>query len=197
MTDLADPSRCRVGRPRSEAVDAAIEDAVLELLVDDGYGGITMEGVAARAGVGKASLYRRWPTKEQLVIAAVVARCGGRIASPDTGSLSGDVTVYCREVLTKLRRHGSILRAFAAGTALNPALAEAWRTTFLDERRAEVRQVLQRAVARGELPPDADLELLGDAGPALLWHRLTVTGAPLTDDLPARIAALVASSARR
>ena len=197
MTDVADPPRCRVGRPRSEAVDAAIEHAVLELLVDEGYGGVTMEGVAARAGVGKASLYRRWPTKEQLVIAAVVNRCGERIVTPDTGSLAGDVGEYCNEVLTKLRRHGGILRAFAAGTALNPALAAAWRTTFLDERRAEVRQVLQRAVDRGELPPDADLELLGDVGPALLWHRLTVTGDPLTDDLPDRIAALIASGARR
>ena len=192
MTDLAAPPRYRAGRPRSEAADAAIEAAVLSLLVDEGYAGVTMEGVAARAGVGKATLYRRWPTKEQLVIAAVVQACGEQVVVPDTGSLRGDVESYCAQVLDKLRRQRPILRAFAAETACNAALAEAYRTTFLERRRAEVREVLERAVARGELAPDADLELLGDLGPALLWHRLTTTGAPLTDDLPARIAALIA-----
>jgi AcrR family transcriptional regulator len=190
MTDVANPPR--LGRPRSEAADAAIEAAVLDLLVDEGYAGVTMEGVAARAGVGKATLYRRWPTKEQLVIAAVVHTCGDHFVAPDTGSLRGDVEAYCGSILAKLRRHGPILRAFAAETARNPALADSWRTTFLDERRAEVRQVLGRAVERGELSPDADLELLGDLGPAVLWHRLTITGDPLADDLPGRIAALVA-----
>jgi AcrR family transcriptional regulator len=165
---------------------------VLGLLVDEGYGGVTMEGVAARAGVGKATLYRRWATKEQLVVAAVVHACGDRLVAPDTGSLRGDVEAYCAAVLARLRRHGAVLRAFAAETARNPALAEAWRTTFLGGRRAEVRAVLRRAVARGELGPDADLELLGDLGPAVLWHRATVTGDPLTDDLPGRIAAIVA-----
>jgi AcrR family transcriptional regulator len=194
MTDIADPPRYRLGRPRSEAVDSAIESAVLELLVDEGYAGVTMEGVAARAGVGKASLYRRWPTKEQLVIAAVVHRCGEHDTAPDTGSLRGDVTAYCRQVLDKLRRHGAILRAVNAETARNPALDESFRTTFLQQRRAQVREVLTRAVDRGELPQGADLELLGDLGAALLWHRLTVTGAPLSDDLPDRIAALIASA---
>jgi len=195
MTDLAAPPR--VGRPRSEAADAAIEAAALDLLVDEGYAGLTMEGVAARAGVGKATLYRRWPTKEQLVIAAVVHGCGEHIATPDTGSLRCDVIAYCTEVLVKLRRHGAILRAFAAATALNPALADTFRTTFLDGRRAEVRQVLRRAVGRGELPAGADLELLGDLGPALLWHRLTATGEPLSDDLPERIAVLIEAHAGR
>ncbi|HZQ57143.1 MAG TPA: TetR/AcrR family transcriptional regulator [Acidimicrobiales bacterium] len=196
MTDVADPPKCRLGRPRSEAVDAAIESAVLELLVDEGYGGVTMEGVAARAGVGKASLYRRWPTKEQLVIAAVLHRCEEDRATPDTGSLRSDVVAYCTRVVAKLRRHGAILRAVNAETARHPALAESFRAAFVEQRRAEVRDVLARAVDRGELPPGADLELLGDLGPALLWHRLTVTGAPLGDDLPERIAALIAPAHR-
>jgi AcrR family transcriptional regulator len=196
MTEVDAPARFRVGRPRSEACDAAIEEAVLDLLVDDGYAGVTMEGVAARAGVGKATLYRRWPTKEQLVLAAVVHRCREHVVTPDTGSLRGDIVAHCAASLSKLRRHGAILRAFAAETSVNPALAEAFRRTFLDERRAAMREVLTRGVARGELAPDADLELLGDLGPALLWHRLTATGAPLTDDLPERIAALIAAAGK-
>jgi AcrR family transcriptional regulator len=196
MTDVAAQSRFRAGRPRSEAADAAIEEAVLGLLVDEGYAGVTMEGVAARAGVGKATLYRRWPTKEQLVLAAVVHRCREHVVTPDTGSLRGDIVAHCTAALSKLRRHGAILRAFAAETAVNPALAESFRRVFLDERRAAMREVLARGVARGELPPGADIELLGDLGPALLWHRLTATGAPLTDDLPERIAAVIAPTTK-
>jgi len=190
VTDVA-PARGRAGRPRSEACDLAIEGAVLDLLVEDGYPGVTMEGVAARAGVGKATLYRRWHAKDRLVLDAVIHRCGEHVVSPDTGSLRGDVIEHTRALVTKFRLHGPILRAFAAETARNPALAESFRRTFLDDRRAAMREVLARGVARGELPPDADIELLGDVGSALLWHRLAITGAPLSDDLPERIADLV------
>jgi AcrR family transcriptional regulator len=196
MTDLAAPERGRAGRPRSEACDLAIESAVLDLLVEEGFPGVTMEGVAARAGVGKATVYRRWSSKDQLVVDAVARRCGEHVVSPDTGCLRGDVVAIGRAMLRKFRLHGAILRAFAAETARNPALGESFRRTFLDERRAAMREVLARGVARGELPPDADLELLGDVGSALLWHRLSITGAPLSDDLPDRIADLIVASGR-
>jgi AcrR family transcriptional regulator len=196
MTDIAVPERGRVGRPRSEACDLAIESAVLDLLVEEGFPGVTMEGVAARAGVGKATVYRRWSSKDQLVVDAVARRCGEHVVSPDTGCLRGDVVAIGRAMLSKFRLHGAILRAFAAETARNPALGESFRRTFLDERRAAMREVLARGVARGELPPDADLELLGDVGSALLWHRLSITGAPLSDDLPDRIADLIVASGR-
>jgi AcrR family transcriptional regulator len=197
MTDIAAPERGRVGRPRSEACDAAIESAVLDLLVEEGFPGVTMEGVAARAGVGKATLYRRWNTKDQLVLDAVVRRCSEHVVLPDTGSLRGDVVAHGQAMVRKFRRDGAILWAFAAETARNPALAESFRRTFLDDRRAAMREVLARGVSRGELPVDADLELLGDIGSALLWHRLAITGAPLSDDLPERIADLIVPPPRR
>jgi AcrR family transcriptional regulator len=196
MTDTTAPERGRAGRPRSEACDLAIESAVLDLLVEEGFPGVTMEGVAARAGVGKATLYRRWSSKDQLVVDAVARRCGEHVVSPDTGSLRGDVVAIGRAMLCKFRLHGAILRAFAAETARNPALGESFRRTFLDERRAAMRDVLARGVARGELPPYADLELLGDVGSALLWHRLSITGVPLSEDLPERIADLIVASGR-
>jgi AcrR family transcriptional regulator len=184
--------RGRPGRPRSEACDAAIEAAVLDLLVEDGYAGVTMEGVAARAGVGKATVYRRWHAKDDLVLDAVIHRCAEHVVSPDTGSLRGDLVEYYRAVVGKFRVDGSIMRAFVAETARNEALGESFRREFLDDRRAAIRDVLTRGIERGELRADADIELLGDLGSALLWHRLAITGAPLTDDLPERIAELIA-----
>jgi len=181
----------RPGRPRSEEADRAIEASALDLLVADGFDGMTIEGVAARAGVGKATIYRRWPTKGQLVLDAVVHRCAEHIISPDTGSLHGDLVELFEALLVKFRRDGSILRAFAAATAKSADLADTFQRTFLDERRSAMRDVLARGVARGELPADADLELLGDLGSALMWHRLAISGAPLSDDLPQRLADVV------
>ena len=188
--DIAVADR-RPGRPRSEEADRAIEAAALDLLVAEGFGRLSMEGVAARAGVGKATVYRRWSTKEHLVLDAVVHRCAEHIISPDTGSLHGDLMELFGALLAKFRRDGDIVRAFSAATARSAELADAFQQTFLDERRAAMRDVLARGVARGELPTDADLELLGDLGSALMWHRLAISGAPLTDDLPRRLADLV------
>jgi AcrR family transcriptional regulator len=181
----------RPGRPRSEEADRAIEAAALDLLVEEGFGGLSMEGVAYRAGVGKATVYRRWPTKEQLVLDAVTHRCAEHIVSPDTGTLRGDLEELFRALLVKFRRDGEILRAFSLARARSAELDTAFRETFLDDRRAAMREVLARGVARGELAPDDDLELLADLGSALLWHRFTISGLPLTDDLPARLAKLV------
>jgi len=186
--------RGRPGRPRSEACDVAIEDAVLDLLVEDGYQGVTMEGVAARAGVGKATIYRRWSARDSMVLDAVLRRCEEHIVSPDTGCLRGDLVEYGQALLHKFRKDGPILAAFVAETARNPALAESFRRTFLDDRRAAIREILARGVARGELAAAADLELLGDLSSAVMWHRMVVTGAPLTDDLPGRIADLVVAT---
>ncbi len=177
----------RPGRPRSEQCDLAIRAAVLDLLVEEGFAGISIEGVAARAGVGKATIYRRWPSKEDLVVDAVVTHSLEHVVSPDTGSLRGDLLVLLRAMIEKFRRDGPLVLAFTAEQHHHPQLAEAFRRTFLDDRRAASREIFERAVARGELPPDADLELLQDVGAAILWHRLAVTGAPVGDDLPERI----------
>jgi AcrR family transcriptional regulator len=186
MAEMTDVER-RPGRPRSEHCDHAIQAAVLDLLVEEGFARMSIEGVAARAGVGKATIYRRWPSKEELVVDAVVGHSREHVVSPDTGSLRGDLLELLHAMVDKFRRDGRLLLAFTAEQQHHPQLAEAFRRTFLDERRAATREIFERAVARGELPPDADLELLMDAGPSILWHRLTITGAPIEDDLPERI----------
>jgi AcrR family transcriptional regulator len=177
----------RPGRPRSEECDNAIEAAALALLVEVGFAGMTMEGVAARAGVGKATVYRRWESKADLVVDAVLRRCREYVVSPDTGSLTGDLLELYRALLAKFRRDGLVMQSFVAEQGRHPELAEVFRTAFLEERRAAMRDVLARGVGRGELAPDADLDLLGDVGSALMWHRFSISGSPLDDDLPQRI----------
>ena len=177
------------GRPRSEACDRAIEAATIELLVEDGFGGMSMEKIAARAGVGKATIYRRWETKEALVVDAVGHHCLEDAPAPSTGSARADLLDMLHHFADRARRDGALMQAFASERERHPELAEAFRRTFLASRRAAARDVIERGVASGELPATTDVELLADVGPALIWHRLTVTGEPLTDDLPERIVA--------
>lgn len=186
MTDVQTEARAP-GRPRSDDADRAIRDAALDLLVEVGYGRLSLEGVAARAGVGKATIYRRWESKQDLVLDAVTQRCGESVVEPDTGSLREDLLEMYRALVGKFRRDGDVMHAFVAEHHRHPGLGEAFRATFLDDRRAAMRAILARGVSRGELPEDSDLELLGDVGSALLWHRLSISAAPISDDLPERI----------
>jgi AcrR family transcriptional regulator len=187
MGSKADACEQRRGRPRSEQCDRAIEAAVLDLVVEHGFAGMSIEGVAARAGVAKTTIYRRWDSKEALVVDAFMRRARERVVSPDTGRLRTDLIEMLRAFLRNLQLDGGLMQAFIAEQRRHPPLAEAFRSTFLKERRAVIRAVLDRGVARGELAPGADLELLADVGAAMLWYRFIITGAPLDDDLPDRI----------
>ena len=175
------------GRPRDEACDRAIETAALDLMVEEGFAGLTMEGVAARAGVAKTTVYRRWDSKAALVIDAFLR--GGRDpqVAPDTGSLRGDLLEMLQAFLHMVQTRGELVQALVAEQRRHPELAETFRATFLDQKKAAVREVLDRGLARGEIAPDADLGLLADVGAALIWYRLSISGAPLDDDLPERI----------
>jgi len=182
------PERGR-GRPRNLECDRAIETAVMELLVEDGFGRMSMERIAARAGVSKATIYRRWDTKEALVVDAVHRRCTEEHEAPDTGSVRTDLVQMLRQFVERAQRFGPVMQAFAAEQNRHPELAETFRTTFLAGRRAAAQEIVRRGICRGQLPPDTEVELVADLGPALIWHRLTVTGEPLDTDLPERIVA--------
>jgi AcrR family transcriptional regulator len=176
------------GRPRNTECDRAIIAATLAALVADGFEGMTIEGVAARAGVGKATIYRRWPRKLDLVLDAVRTRAADSVPMPE----SADIHTALAQMLEDLRRtmlgpDGPVLRAFVAETYHHPELAEGFRRMFIDPRRTVLRQMVEDAVRRGELPASTDAELVADVGPATLWHRLVLTGAPLTNHLPRRI----------
>jgi AcrR family transcriptional regulator len=188
MTDLAEAQRTP-GRPRSAEADRAILRAAVDLLADEGYGGMTMEGVAVRAGVGKATVYRRWPSKSALVVDAVSACRENSGPPPDTGSARGDLLAYVRGVLHHLRTSdaGRVMPALITELARSPELARAFREGLIQPRRARIVEAVQRGVERGEVREGIDPEVVADAVVALLQHRFLVTGMQLDDALPERI----------
>ena len=155
-----EPGRSRRGRPRDPGVDEAIQSAAVDLQGAVGYARLTMEQVAERAGVGKASLYLRWPSKVALVAEAIQQRSAVVPDVPDTGSLREDMLAFLRALL---RAKSAAQRAVAAVTgeiASNPELRTAWRRSVAGTLSACVRVIVEHAIERGELPAASDVELL-------------------------------------
>jgi AcrR family transcriptional regulator len=172
-------------------VDESILAAALDLLGESGYAALTMEQVAARAQVGKASLYLRWPSKVALVAEAIERGRPDLVpAVPDTGDLAGDMTVFLTELVRRRDPGSRALSAVAGEAASNPEVREAFRRGVSRTLVDRVRQIAQRAVDRGELPPGTDVELLALLPQALLQQfRLTYDerpGADLADRIVAQ-----------
>jgi AcrR family transcriptional regulator len=181
MSETAESPPRTPGRPRSEASHQAIIRATLELLAEVGFGALTMEGVRTRAGVGKATIYRRWASKEELVRDAIVF-LHDEFETPDTGSLRGDYDALATAVRASASRSGAAtLMPRLLGDAVNDLELHAiFRANLVEPRRAALRTVLERAVARGEIRGDVDVELMIDlfAGPAV--YRLLITGGDMS-----------------
>ena len=158
--DEGTPGEARRGRPRDPAVDEAILSATVELLEEVGYAGLTMEQVAARAGVGKASVYLRWAGKVALVTEAIGQRAGVAPPVPDTGSLGEDMRLFLRSLLRARQTGRRAVYALTSEIATNTELAETWRRAMADTMLSGLRTIISRAVDRGELPADTDVELL-------------------------------------
>lgn len=179
-----------VGRPRDPGVDAATLEATFELLASEGYGGLTIEAVAARAGVSKNAIYRRWKDKVALVLDSIEHHARPERPTPDTGDFRADFTTVLDEMVSALAGFdGQLVRSVISDIARHPELADAFRTTIIASRRAALRARVERAVERGELPATTDAELLTELGPALLYHQLLFSREPPGPDLPARIVA--------
>lgn len=165
-------------RPRVEG-DRALEihEAVVELLVELGYDKLTFDQVAVRAHAGKATLYRRWPTKAALVVDAVQATiCPEVVDRPDTGSLRGDlVSGACQQGGLTSGLPG-LLGAVMPALHRDEELMREFRQRFIEPMAAGMRDVFARAQRRGELGPDADLDRLAGILPALCLHRAVVEG---------------------
>ena len=189
MTDIAVEAPRPPGRPRSAEADRAILRATIDLLADEGYGGVTMEGVAGRAGVGKATVYRRWPCKSALVVDAVTACRESGSQPPDTGSTREDLLVFVRGFMHHLRTSdaGRVMPALVAELSRSAELAQAFREGFVQPRRAKVLEAVRRGVERGEVRAGVDPELVADGVVAVLLHRFLVTGMEIDDDLPERL----------
>jgi AcrR family transcriptional regulator len=195
MTDLvrAVNEVPRPGRPRDPSRDEAILAATLALFAEDGYAGLSIEGVAARAGVGKATIYRRYSSKAQLVVDAVHVCAGVTEDLPDTGNLRADLTSMLDALMNLLRGDlGPVLLAFAAERIRYPALDEEFKRSVIGAKRAHVRHLLASAIERGDLAPETDIDIVAETGPALMWHH-ALNRLPLTDDLPNRIVDMIMS----
>lgn len=181
------PVRARRGRPRDAGVDAAILSVTAELLGEVGYAHLTMEQVAARAKVSKDSLYRRWPNKLALVADALQRRPRAVPEVPDTGSLPGDMRAFLRALLRSRSAAQRTLSGVSSEIATNPELRAAWHRGLGGMLSGCAREIVIRAAGRGELPPDADIELLSQLPLSLLQNwRLEHAGQP-GDDLADRI----------
>lgn len=147
----------------------------LELLGEVGYAQLTMEQVAARAGIGKASLSLRWPSKDALIEQAI--RQHGPIVTevPDTGSLTQDMRQFLHALIRRRDPATTTLPAIASEAIRNPQLREVFRRAMNAAVPARVRTIVQRAIDRGELPPTSDIELLAALPLALLQHLRTVS----------------------
>ena len=174
---MSEATTRRPGRPRSAAADASIVRATLEVLLEDGYSGLTMEQVRSRAGVGKATLYRRYGSKQELVTEAI-RHLNQPIDRPDTGSVRADILAVARSVLAGAQRVGfaSFVPRLLADAGGDPEMHAIFYDNLVAPRRAVMGDVLRRGVERGELRADLDVELAIDALTGPWVYRLLIAG---------------------
>ncbi|MFE4515188.1 TetR/AcrR family transcriptional regulator [Kitasatospora sp. NPDC056783] len=187
------------GRPRSAAADRAILDATRETLAELGWGGLTMGHVASRAGVAKTTLYRRWPSKNELVVDAV-ASLFDELVMPDLGSLRSDieaVVAQFADLLARPETQAALLALFAEGTR-DRQLRHRIRESIVDPQKRLVRQGRAAAQARGELDADTDdtaareeVDIIFDTIAGTVEHRVLVSGEPITPEWTRRFTDLL------
>jgi AcrR family transcriptional regulator len=171
----------RGGRPRDPSRDGVIRAAILRLLADVGYGALTMDAVAAQAGVGKATIYRRWRTKEDLVVDTIAELHQMGAATPDTGSLEGDLRQLLYSLVSVVNGPlGAATLSLLSTVPHQPALAEAFRAGPIGVWRAAFDEVWERAEQRGEVRSGAG-PLAAEATSALLVQRWLLTGEPVDE----------------
>ncbi len=176
-------------RPRVEGErELEILEAALEVLDEVGYDLLTMDAVAARAKASKATLYRRWKSKPELVVAAIMAHKGESVV-PDTGTLRGDLlAAYCgasgglNDPLAQ-----SVLSAVVTAMGRDPEFAEVYRRDFIAPKIAVSRAIYERARTRGEVHPDVDLSVLAPSLAGIVLHRAFLLGDAVTPELVERV----------
>ncbi|GAA2044196.1 TetR/AcrR family transcriptional regulator [Streptomyces carpaticus] len=184
----------RPGRPRDVRIDEAVPTAVLELLNEGGYARLTMEAVASRAGTSKPALRRRWRSRPHLVVDALATVVGTQ-PTPDTGcthcDLIAGINTLTQAFTTDLGRRA--LPALVADLADDPELESAFLDRFFHPRRATTAEALRRGIARGDIRPDADIDLLLDMLAATTYYRVLFHHLPLTPDLAEQVVRTVLS----
>lgn len=168
------------GRPRNAATEQAILAASYDLLLETGFGAITVEKIAERAKVSKATIYKWWPNKAAVVMDSFLSAAMSRLPVPDTGSVLNDIIIQVSNLANFLiSREGKVINELIAEGQSDVKLAEEYRTRYFNPRRLDSRRILERGVQRGELKKDLDIELCIDLIYGPVFYRLLITGEQL------------------
>jgi AcrR family transcriptional regulator len=178
----------RPGRPRNSDNDRAILEAAAAILFEKGYAGLTIDGVASAAGVSRPTIYRRWSSKPELVIAALAHRTGLAVPVPNTGSVRRDLMAVQRHQIKEFNSPVSrrVTSGLVADVAIDPELADLYLREYASPRRTSVWRALQRGVDRGELRADIDFGFVSDLLIGPLFMRSIVWGQPLEPSMAKR-----------
>jgi AcrR family transcriptional regulator len=160
--------------------EAELLAVTLQLLQQHGYDRLTLDAVATTARASKATVYRRWPTKAELVLAAFIEGIRQVAVPPDTGTLRGDLLHLGEVVLQQTRQHAGTIRGVLIEVSRNPALSDAMQHQFIDQRKALIQGILRQAVERGEIADAAITDELWDLLPGYLIFRSIVPNRPPT-----------------
>jgi AcrR family transcriptional regulator len=186
LGDVNDPSEssssaAKPGRPRDGRNDIKILEATTALLLEKGYAGLTIDGVAAAAGVSRPTIYRRWASKPVLVIAALAQSTGLSLPVPNTGSVRQDLMAVQRHQIESFNGAESrrVTAGLVADIAADPELGDLYLKKYATPRRESVWRALQRGVDRGELSPDIDFSIVSDLLIGPLFMRSVVWGQEL------------------
>lgn len=180
------------GRRRSDQAHQAILQATRDVLEQVGYRAMTIEAIAARAGVGKKTIYRWWPSKAAVALEALTTYVEENPTFVDTGSLEGDLLTYFEHAFSSLQgKTGTVLSGLAAEAQLDPDFAREFQRVFIVPQKEELIALLRRGMLRGELAADTKLDVLADLIYGAKWYRFLLYPAPLDDVFARDITGLI------
>jgi AcrR family transcriptional regulator len=184
----AAPARAARGRPRSDRAHRAILDAFLAELVEEGFADLRLEHVAARAGVGKATIYRRWPSKEALALDLLMRLAAPHLAIEDTGDTRAELLAAVTNAMRAVTDtpFGPVIRALLSQIATNPVVGDPFRASVVQGRRDEVARGIARGIGRGDLRADADVDVATELLVGPVYFRL-MFGGELDRDFAERV----------
>jgi AcrR family transcriptional regulator len=179
-------------------ITVAIRNAVMHELAEVGYGRLSIEAVARRAGVGKTAVYRRWGNKLEMVLEIVSDVAGRSVPLPDTGSFAGDLDLLMMIVSRALRHRiaSQIIPDLMAEASRNPQIAETLQSALRTHQQAVGDKLVGQAIARGELPADTDPQLVVDLILGPLYWRLAVSRNPISDEYLEKLTAAITRALR-
>ncbi|SFE89182.1 DNA-binding transcriptional regulator, AcrR family [Paenibacillus catalpae] len=176
------PVEAKRGRPRNMQTQKAILTASYDLLLESGFDTVTVEKIAERAKVSKATIYKWWPNKAAVVMDGFLFAAAARLPVPDTGVAFDDIVIHASNLVRFLTSpEGRIIKDLIGGGQFDAGLAEAIRTRYIEPRRLEAGSLLERGVQRGELSKNLDIALGVDLIYGPIFYRLLMTGGTLDD----------------